>query len=81
MNTEDSTKQKEFADSFVFLADSDTETHRTCGICEELKPNSDFYKDGTYRDGTVKYRRDCKQCYKKSRIMEKKNKTYMSTRK
>lgn len=57
-----------------YIGDKDTETHRICGTCGELKPLQDFYKDGKDRKGNVRYRRDCKECYKKVRIMEEKNK-------
>lgn len=60
------------ADLFVtsYVSDGDTDTHRVCGMCGELKPLQDFYKDGTTRDGKTKYRRDCMACYKKTRLME-----------
>lgn len=51
-----------------FVADHDTETHRVCGTCGVLKPLSDFYKDGKDKNGNIKYRRDCKECYKLTRI-------------
>jgi hypothetical protein len=47
-----------------------TETHRVCGTCNELKPVEDFYKDGKDNHGNIKYRRDCKECYKVTRIRE-----------
>lgn len=51
-----------------FVADRDTETHRVCGTCGKLKPLSDFYRDGKDKNGNIKYRRDCKECYKLTRI-------------
>lgn len=54
----------------MFVSDKDTETHRVCGSCEELKPLSEFYKDGKDNHGNVKYRRDCKECYKVTRMRE-----------
>ena len=51
-----------------FVADRDTKTHRVCGTCGKLKPLSDFYKDGKDKNGNIKYRRDCKECYKLTRI-------------
>lgn len=57
-----------------FIGARDTDTHRVCGTCGELKPVSDFYKDGTDSNGKVRYRRDCKDCYKKQRIMDAKRK-------
>ena len=52
----------------IFVADRDTETHRVCGTCGVLKPLTDFYKDGKDKNGNIKYRRDCKECYKLTRI-------------
>ena len=54
----------------MFVSDKDTETHRVCGACGELKPVEDFYKDGKDNHGNIKYRRDCKECYKATRIRE-----------
>lgn len=54
----------------MFVSDKDTETHRVCGTCNELKPVEDFYKDGKDSHGNIKYRRDCKECYKVTRIRE-----------
>ena len=54
----------------MFVSDKDTETHRVCGTCNELKPVEDFYKDGKDNHGNIKYRRDCKECYKATRIRE-----------
>ena len=58
----------------MFVSDKDTETHRVCGTCGELKPTEDFYKDGKDNHGNIKYRRDCKECYKVTRIREAKMK-------
>ena len=58
----------------MFIASNDTETHRVCGTCNELKPLSEFYKDGKDSSGSVRYRRDCKQCYKRTRLQEAKMK-------
>ena len=44
--------------------------HRTCGVCGETKPLDQFYKDGKDSKGRVRYRRDCKDCYKRTRILE-----------
>jgi hypothetical protein len=54
----------------MFVSDKDTETHRVCGTCGELRPVEDFYKDGKDNHGNIKYRRDCKECYKVTRIRE-----------
>lgn len=58
-----------------YIGDHDTETHHMCGTCGQLKPVKEFYKDGTTRDGKVKYRRDCKDCYKKARVWEERMKS------
>lgn len=48
----------------------DTETHHICGTCGKLQLLSEFYKDGKSRDGKIKYRRDCKDCYRRTRLRE-----------
>ena len=60
--------------SDMFVATQDTDTHRVCGTCGKLKPVEDFYKDGKDKNGKTKYRRDCKDCYKATRIHEAKMK-------
>lgn len=47
------------------------EFERTCGSCGETKSTTEFYKDGTKPDGTIRYRRDCKQCYQVLRRQER----------
>ena len=54
----------------LFVADRDTDTHRVCGSCGQLKPVEAFYKDGRYPNGKTRYRRDCRDCYKKARFEE-----------
>ena len=54
----------------TFVATKDTDTHRVCGTCGQLKPVEEFYKDGHDRNGKPRYRRDCKECYKVTRIRE-----------
>lgn len=54
----------------LFVADRDTETHRVCGTCQELLPLEKFYRDGKDGEGNIRYRRDCKDCYKRTRIQE-----------
>lgn len=58
----------------LFEPSQDTETHRKCGTCGELKPVEAFYKDGKDNKGKVRYRRDCRDCYKRTRITEGGNK-------
>jgi hypothetical protein len=58
----------------LFVSSKDTETHRVCGMCNEIKPLDQFYKDGKDAKGNVKYRRDCKDCYKSTRYKEAKRK-------
>lgn len=36
---------------------------KVCGCCGELKPISEFYKNGKGPSGRYRYRRDCKKCY------------------
>lgn len=64
------------ADLFApdYVSNQDTETHHVCGTCGELKPVTEFYKDGKTKDGKIKYRRDCKECYKRTRVIEAKMK-------
>lgn len=57
-----------------YLCARDTDTHRVCSACGELKPVEEFYRDGKDRHGNVKYRRDCKDCYKTQRYLEMKRK-------
>ena len=37
-----------------------TETHKKCSICQELKPRSEFYKDSNRKDGIDGYCKPCK---------------------
>lgn len=41
-------------------------THKVCGVCGELKPISEFYRNGSGPSGKPRYRRDCKICYNKA---------------
>lgn len=56
--------------SEMFVATQDTDTHRMCGTCNSIKPVEEFYKDGRDKDGKPRYRRDCKDCYKVTRMRE-----------
>ena len=58
----------------IFIGEQDTSTHRVCGTCGQLKPLEAFYKDGRDSNGNVRYRRDCRACYKNTRIKERKYK-------
>lgn len=61
-----------FGDSYIGA--HDTDTHRVCGTCGQLKPVEAFYKDGRDSHGNTRYRRDCRECYKKQRMLEAKMK-------
>ena len=52
----------------------DTDEERTCGCCEERKPVSAFYRDGKDNNGKVRYRRDCKDCYRVTRLRSRRAK-------
>lgn len=43
---------------------------KLCGDCGEVKPVSEFFKDGYDYKGEQRYRRDCKECYKVKRVDE-----------
>lgn len=45
--------------------------YRVCSECMQEKHVSMFYSDGTNRDGSQRYRRDCKVCYKTKRTQAK----------
>lgn len=50
----------------------DTSKVRICSVCECVKDLTEFYRDGTTRDGEPKYRRDCKFCYNQKLKAKKK---------
>jgi hypothetical protein len=54
----------------AYLSDKDTSTHRVCGTCGKLKGVDEFYRDGKDSENNPRYRRDCKDCYKDTRIKE-----------
>jgi len=56
------------------------EAVRLCGTCGETKPLSEFYKDGKDKEGNVKYRRDCKECYRITRLRARQMKDYIMER-
>ena len=54
--------------------------YKVCGICGELKPISEFYKNGKGPSGKYRYRRDCKKCYRdanQGRTQEYRDKKWM----
>lgn len=64
-----------------FIASQDTGTHRVCGECNQLLPLEEFYKDGKGSNGLIRYRRDCKTCYKEKRMKEDRLKKVKGARK
>ena len=54
----------------MFIASQDSDTERICGTCGQLKEFKEFYKDGKDSQGNVRYRRDCKDCYKRARMLK-----------
>jgi hypothetical protein len=57
----------------------DAEGMRTCGCCLESKPVTEFYKDGTDNEGKPRYRRDCKVCYRVTRLSSRRVKRKPAT--
>lgn len=47
---------------------------RTCGNCSKELPIEMFYRDGLDSGGNIKYRRDCKECYRTTRFTERRAK-------
>lgn len=52
----------------MFEESRENKGERVCSSCEESKPVSEFYKDGTNSEGEPRYRRDCKECYRVTRL-------------
>ena len=52
---------------------TDTETTRECGVCRQILPRTEFYSDGNNSDGSKKLRRDCKECYRITRLKTRRN--------
>ena len=48
--------------SSTFVSNDGT-VYRTCVFCGEVKPISEYPRNGIDVDGTPKYRHDCKTCY------------------
>lgn len=48
---------------------------RTCGAClVDKDASTEFYKDGKDAEGNPKYRRDCKDCYRVTRLLSRRAK-------
>lgn len=58
------------------LIPPDHDHERTCGACNQRKSVDEFYKDGKDTAGLPRYRRDCKDCYRKSRLNSRKAKRH-----
>lgn len=52
----------------------DTADLRTCSSCNTQKPFAEFYSDGTDRHGVKRCRRDCKECYRITRLRSRRQK-------
>jgi hypothetical protein len=57
------------------LIPKDNDGERTCGCCFKPKPIDQFYKDGTDSEGNPKFRRDCKECYRITRLSSRRAKS------
>jgi len=55
----------------LWIDSPDTDTHRLCGTCGELKELLEFYLDGKCNSGWPRRRRDCKTCFKAKRQQKK----------
>jgi hypothetical protein len=58
----------------------DDDGQRTCGNCLERKPVDRFYKDGYDAEGGPRYRRDCKDCYRVTRLSSRRAKRTPATK-
>jgi len=47
-------------------------TTKVCNVCGVPKPLTEFPKNGKFKDGSTRYRADCKECYNISRKINKK---------
>lgn len=56
------------------LIPKDEDGYRTCGSCLERKSVEAFYKDGKDNEGNPRYRRDCKDCYRVTRLSSRRAK-------
>ena len=48
---------------------------KVCNVCGVAKPLTEFPKNGKFKDGSTRYRADCKECYNISRKISKKRMT------
>jgi len=48
---------------------------KVCNVCGVSKPLTEFPKNGKFKDGSTRYRADCKECYNISRKISKKRMT------
>lgn len=47
-------------------------TTKVCNVCGVPKPLTEFPKNGKFKDGSTRYRADCKECYNIGRKISKK---------
>lgn len=57
---------------------ADGKVYRLCSFCGQLKPITDFSRNGKNPDGTARYRLDCRVCYNIRRKENKLSKTHSS---
>ena len=50
-------------------------TMKGCNVCGVPKPLTEFPKNGKFKDGSTRYRADCKECYNISRKISRKRMT------
>lgn len=50
-------------------------TMKVCNVCGVPKPLTEFPKNGKFKDGSTRYRADCKECYNIGRKISKKRMT------
>ncbi len=67
-------------DDFYSEAKKVPEGYRLCSTCRIVKSTDEFYKDGFSADNAPRFRRDCKECYKKTRASAKKPKYLIPVR-
>ncbi len=42
--------------------------HLQCSSCKEIKPTTDFFKKGSYKDGSTQYKSECILCHNKKTL-------------